>query len=278
MRELLLVLLITVPPLCRINAQSHNGIKIIDKAQYFASYNYEYQQDSTSTSSKKQKEMWLFIGENISEFSHNSIYRMDSMFYECLDVKKQSNLVHIINQLKDDSFNFFTQYSIIKDKSSNKIDLYEVASSNYYHLPDNISFNWKITNKKDTVIAGYQCKEAQTSYRGRQYRAWYTMAIPISDGPYKFKGLPGLIIKLEDTHKEHCFELETFKKINYNKPIYLWDKKFIEIEAKQYRKLKHNEALDRSRMIGAQVQNISSEKLGSVEAKILRRNNLIEKY
>ncbi len=37
--------------------------------------------------------------------------------------------------------------------------------------------------------------------------AWYTTEIPINDGPYKFFGLPGLIIKLYDEKEHYVFEM-----------------------------------------------------------------------
>nr|WP_321450782.1 GLPGLI family protein [uncultured Carboxylicivirga sp.] len=279
MRELFLVLLITVPPLCRINDQSQNGIKIIDKAQYFASYNYEYQQDSTNTESRKQVEMWLLIGKDLSQFAHNSMFRMDSMFYNCNDIDDPKNMMKIGQQLRGDKFSYLTSYRIIKSNNKLTTDSYEVISNTYYKLTEEITFDWKLTNKPDTLISNFLCKEAQTTYRGRKYNAWYSVSIPINDGPYKFRGLPGLIVKVEDIKKEHSFSLISFEKINYNKPITLWDRKFSDAEPEQYSKLKHNQTLDNLRKYGnPQVVNLSHDKLGSVEAKILSRNNLIEKY
>ena len=56
---------------------------------------------------------------------------------------------------------------------------------------------WKIEGK-DSVIAGYHCQAATTSLRGRRWRAWFTLDIPVSDGPWKLCGLPGLILRATD--------------------------------------------------------------------------------
>ncbi|MEG1650143.1 MAG: GLPGLI family protein, partial [Rikenellaceae bacterium] len=48
---------------------------------------------------------------------------------------------------------------------------------------------------------------------GREYEAWFTTEIPISEGPWKFYGLPGLIAKLHDKQKHYSFELIGFQKI-----------------------------------------------------------------
>lgn len=54
---------------------------------------------------------------------------------------------------------------------------------------------WKIT-KESKQILGYKCKSATTTFRGRSYTAFYTEKIPIPDGPWKFGGLPGLILEI----------------------------------------------------------------------------------
>ncbi|WP_454897709.1 GLPGLI family protein [Alloprevotella tannerae] len=59
------------------------------------------------------------------------------------------------------------------------------------------ALQWKIEGK-DSVIAGYHCQAATTSLRGRQWRAWFTLDIPVSDGPWKLCGLPGLILRATD--------------------------------------------------------------------------------
>jgi GLPGLI family protein len=41
----------------------------------------------------------------------------------------------------------------------------------------------------------YDCRRATGKYRGRDYEAWYTLDIPISTGPFKLGGLPGLILE-----------------------------------------------------------------------------------
>lgn len=62
-----------------------------------------------------------------------------------------------------------------------------------------ISFNWKLYPEDGKIIAGYNCLKAGLSWRGRNYTAYYTTEIPLPFGPYKFKGLPGLILSLQTT-------------------------------------------------------------------------------
>lgn len=51
------------------------------------------------------------------------------------------------------------------------------------------------------------CFKATTVFRGRSYTAWYAPSIPLANGPWKFGGLPGLIVELYDDKKDLHFRL-----------------------------------------------------------------------
>lgn len=56
-------------------------------------------------------------------------------------------------------------------------------------------------------MSGYLCHKAVGKYGGRTWTAWYTEDIASAFGPWKLRGLPGLIVKAEDNEGIHCFEL-----------------------------------------------------------------------
>ena len=69
---------------------------------------------------------------------------------------------------------------------------------------------WQMEEGNRTV-AGYACQKATGHLYGRNYTAWYAPEIPISKGPYKFSGLPGLILQVEDDRQQvswTCIGLE----------------------------------------------------------------------
>ncbi len=82
--------------------------------------------------------------------------------------------------------------------------------------------SWQITAETDT-IGGYPCQQATCQFRGRMYHAWFTMDIPLSHGPYKFHGLPGLILKLSDDGNEYIWTCTRIEKAS-GEPIkkYKW--------------------------------------------------------
>ncbi|MBR8703955.1 GLPGLI family protein [Porphyromonas levii] len=56
-----------------------------------------------------------------------------------------------------------------------------------------------------SVILGYECYLAECVFRGRRWYAWYTLDIPIPDGPWKLGGLPGLILDAYDSKQHYRF-------------------------------------------------------------------------
>ena len=63
---------------------------------------------------------------------------------------------------------------------------------------------WTLTQDTLTLL-GYRCTRATTQFKGRQWSAWYTPDIPVSEGPWKLCGLPGLILKAEDDEGHYRF-------------------------------------------------------------------------
>ena len=55
------------------------------------------------------------------------------------------------------------------------------------------------------TVSGYLCQQATTTFRGVAWTAWYTEEIPSSAGPWRLRGLPGLIVEAKS--EAHTFRL-----------------------------------------------------------------------
>ncbi len=84
------------------------------------------------------------------------------------------------------------------------------------------NFKWEIKNEKKKIL-GYLCQKAITTFRGRNYEAWFTSKIPLSEGPYKFGGLPGLILEIYDVAKHYTFSCIGIQKGKQEKSIVFWE-------------------------------------------------------
>ena len=74
----------------------------------------------------------------------------------------------------------------------------KIVPNRYYvsePLPD---FRWQL--QKDTMtIGGYLCKKAVGNYAGREWTAWYAEELAAPYGPWKLRGLPGMVLSAEDS-------------------------------------------------------------------------------
>lgn len=76
---------------------------------------------------------------------------------------------------------------------------------------------WKL-EEGDTTILDYACKKASCTFRNRTWNVWYSLDIPIPEGPWKLDGLPGMILMAADTQNRFSFECINIKK-GVNKPM-----------------------------------------------------------
>lgn len=149
-----------------------------------------------------------------------------------LDVSAGNSIFYAENRMKRDSvmsrmsqtgnFNFDrTQmqalrtnmdYTITKDyKNGSKIFKTRILRDNYAYEEDR-PMQWKILSET-AKIGDYKTQKAETNFAGRTWYAWFAAEVPIQDGPYKFSGLPGLIVKVEDSKGDYSFDLKESKKI-----------------------------------------------------------------
>ena len=154
-------------------------------------------------------------------------------------------------------------------------------NNKYVKTTDKPLFKWQLIQEEDKNILGYSCKKATTSFAGRNYEAWYNPEIPISDGPYKFSGLPGLIVKLNDTQQQHRFELTSIKKPSGNKPLFLKQhKNEIEITRKEFIKAFYVDLTSLYNRFQSEerINFDDDETKARALNNIKSRNNYIEKY
>lgn len=62
---------------------------------------------------------------------------------------------------------------------------------------------WTLTDDTLTV-SGYLCQQATATHRGVEWRVWYTEEIPSSAGPWRLRGLPGMIVQAENEAHTFC--------------------------------------------------------------------------
>ncbi|MCS4305561.1 GLPGLI family protein [Chryseobacterium sp. BIGb0232] len=194
-------------------------------------YEYKYVPDSTNKSNIIKDLMFLDVINNESLFYSRNKYIEDSI--SIAESKKgkfyipNADILYRIEKKAGKVFFKTNDYGIgkIKVEESRKI-------------------NWQIFPDKEKV-GELTAQRAKCNFGGRNWTAWFATDLPIQDGPYKFNGLPGLIVKIEDSTNSHIFELVGIKKVigssqypeldSRSNELYLTQDKFIEL-FKKYRK------------------------------------------
>ena len=95
---------------------------------------------------------------------------------------------------------------------------------------------WEITGEHGTV-ASFDCQKAECDFRGRRWEAWFTTEIPVGEGPWKLRGLPGLILYARDTTGQYSFEAVSVT----DEPVPFYDYAYEQEKRTAYRKFKRYE-------------------------------------
>ncbi|WP_294246864.1 GLPGLI family protein [uncultured Chryseobacterium sp.] len=170
-------------------------------------YEYKYVPDSTKKNTVKKEMMVLDLEKNQSIFYSQRKYISDSTL---LTDSKKGKLT-----MPPQDLVFFYKIKKLKDSriiyETSEFDIGKIA------VEDDRIIKWNISDEKSKIL-GYPVQKATSNIFGRNWIAWFTTALPFSDGPYKFKGLPGLIVKISDSGHNHIFELVNIENIAAETP------------------------------------------------------------
>ena len=85
---------------------------------------------------------------------------------------------------------------IYRNLEQGKFTTYSTVVGTHYLITEDVVIpEWTMYEDSTITVLGMECKKATTNFRGRYWEVWYTEDIPISQGPWKLCGLPGMILK-----------------------------------------------------------------------------------
>lgn len=167
--------------------------------------------DTTNINTKKEELTGLWIGKNSSIFRSDQKAKYDSLTKEST---KKSMLNPIDGKIVLDFSNIPRAfYNPEVYKVGNSIKIFDKVYDTYYNYEADQKIKWTLLDDIKT-ISTYKCRKAVGKYRNRNITVWYTEEIPISEGPYIFKGLPGLVVEAYDNKDFFHFTLVRLKNIS----------------------------------------------------------------
>ena len=250
-------------------------------------YEYKFIPDSTNLEDFKTEMMFLDTTKDGSKYYSYTVFNSDSIMK--VDLEKQLAATGSIN-VKSDMQKGSVRYSVTKTYPDYKINLHRRLGMDAYNISDDRKINWKILPEKEK-IGEWNAQKAEADFAGRHWIAWFSTEIPIQDGPYKFRDLPGLIVKIEDKTGSHKMELKGIKNITGNVDINVFEVKEIAVNSKQFQKvLKEYEndptkGIKQIQMGGTSIiltgkdgtsTKIAKEQEERLKARIKKDNNRIE--
>ena len=133
-------------------------------------------------------------------------------------------------------------FYVFKRQNSAQVSFTEkIVKDNYRYKQDIHDLNWEILSETKEV-AGFGAQKAKASFSGRDYTAWFTTEIPISEGPYKFRGLPGLILEISDNNDYYTFKLNGFKELNDEISMEFEPEDYLEVSREKFLEIKQEYA------------------------------------
>ncbi len=169
------------------------------------------EKDSTKIISQNT---FLNIEEDYSTFFSEAPYLCDSIM--AAD-EKQGKKINF-KALPADLIGCFIKKNVLNKEITYYSDEFDEHEFKYNEKPE---LKWNV-GKESKEIMGFKTLSATVKYAGRDYKAYFTSEIPIQDGPYKFFGLPGLILEIFDEKNDHHFlavGISKEKKISINERI-----------------------------------------------------------
>lgn len=202
-------------------------------------YQYTFRSDSTKVDSLKKEWMYLDIDKDKSTYYSKKKFDSDSIQMEI--IKKQISLGGGHLSISKTHSSGDVNYSVEKKYPDYQTYLFTSIDDDNYKVLEDRKIQWTILKDVDKVET-YNVQKATANFAGRKWTAWFTTEIPIQDGPYKFHGLPGLILKIEDATKSHSMVMKGIKKfekvqteeIKSDKLPDFYNRKPLEVNRKQY--------------------------------------------
>lgn len=200
---LLFVLLFSAHPF--LSAQDSNSpYMVLDTARYVVRYGFKYMADTVNRK-MMEGETVLEIGKHVSR--------------HCFRGHDESELSYLERSSWDAEPKFrFPSYDPAidnvyigypkKNRMTAAMNLGCVGG--FLYEEDVPKQDWTLSDQ-NKVVGGHECRMASCDFGGRRYEAWYAADIPMSLGPWKLGGLPGLILEASDSSGEFVFTLNAIE-------------------------------------------------------------------
>ena len=180
---------------------------VLDRAHMKCLYRYVYTFD-TLKNELRDDLLILQIGKEVSKCYSYYTFQCDSLRRTPDGAKVWSELFRRAIE-KDGIYGDFPYVRmstyVYKNYPTGQMTITDRISSQSYRYVDSLHAQTWTMGDSTREVLGYTCQQATADFRGRRWTAWFATDIPVSDGPWKLGGLPGLILEAYDEGQQHVF-------------------------------------------------------------------------
>ena len=199
---------------------------VLDRAYMKCLYRYVYTFD-TLKNELRDDLLILQIGKEVSKCYSYYTFQCDSLRRTPDGAKVWSELFRRAIE-KDGIYGDFPHVRmstyVYKNYPTGQMTITDRISLQDYCYVDSLHTQTWTMGDSTREVLGYTCQQATADFRGRRWTAWFATDIPISDGPWKLGGLPGLILEAYDEGKQHVFTAVGLERVKdepiiFNRPF-----------------------------------------------------------
>lgn len=148
---------------------------------------------ASATEAKYFNDLSLWV-DSLKSTPEGKAQYMEILKKACMTVETDGSVSWDLR--KGPSKNEYTY--VFTDPSGGLLTVYGKYGEDLGYYTEPVSeMDWRIVEDSTANVLGYECLMAECDYHGRHWRAWFTPEIPMPFGPWKLRGLPGLILKAE---------------------------------------------------------------------------------
>ena len=172
-------------------------IETVDTAQFVAVYDYECKtQNDEATPVTDKMQVVVQVGRTVTK----------SMPFSAYPFTDEATKADVATGFQEALMHMPTVWTgLPTGQTTVREFIFPHEYEGYEPTPD---IAWTLTEDTMTV-SGYLCKQATATFRSVEWYVWFTEEIPSSAGPWRLRGLPGLIVKAES--EAHTFCLAVLK-------------------------------------------------------------------
>ena len=206
--------------------------EVLDTTRFAVSYRMLYQQRPENEHPMEDL-LLLQVGRNVTKFYSYKTWQTDSLVRVTPPEQVMANLGSFHGGVRDVLF---------RDRKAGRLTHTDQIGMDHLLYTEPLpAIDWELTDGEQTIL-GYACRRATCTFRGRSYEAWYAPEIAVSAGPWKFGGLPGLILAIKDD--AGVLDLEATGVGQRVEPIRKTDRNYLKTNRKKYLDLKQKAMTD----------------------------------